>query len=361
MSKVLKIILGLFGLVVVLVLAAVIIIPLVVDPNDYRDDIARAVEEETGRNFEIEGEISLSVFPWLGLEVGRMRLGNPPGFGDGPFAEIGSAGVGAKLMPLLSRRLEVSTLRLDGLRVHLVQLADGSSNWSDLADGKSDSGADSAPRAARRRVPAGAHRRPATDRRRRALRGSPRGQPRRGGVPQAHRRARPARSSRWTRRRRSTAGRRRRHGDDQARRQCPGGRGFRRRHDSRAGAAGRARGGAGVPGGKQSGRARGAEPSRPTWTRRRWRSRSWRPRRPACASYRRLTGTQGSWTRRLLTGRIQLQPFSPRALLERLGEPAPETRLTRPCSTGLRWRAISAPAPNKCSSTACASCSTTPR
>jgi AsmA protein len=148
MSKVLKIILGLFGLVVVLVLAAVIIIPLVVDPNDYRDDIARAVEEETGRNFEIEGEISLSVFPWLGLEVGRMRLGNPPGFGDGPFAEIGSAGVGAKLMPLLSRRLEVSTLRLDGLRVHLVQLADGSSNWSDLADGKSDSGADSAPRAA---------------------------------------------------------------------------------------------------------------------------------------------------------------------------------------------------------------------
>jgi AsmA protein len=148
MSKVLKIILGLFGLLVALVLAAVVIIPLVVDPNDYRDDIARAVEEETGRSFEIEGEISLSVFPWLGLEVGRMRLGNLPGFGDGPFAEIGSAGVGAKLMPLLSRRLEVSTLRLDGLRVHLVQLEDGSSNWSDLADGKSDAVAESAPHAA---------------------------------------------------------------------------------------------------------------------------------------------------------------------------------------------------------------------
>ncbi len=146
MSNVLKIILGLFGLFVALVLAAVIIIPLVVDPNDYRDDIAQAVEEETGRSFEIEGDISLSVFPWLGLEVGRMRLGNPPGFGDAPFAEIGSAAVGARLMPLFSRRLEVSTLRLDGLRVNLVQLADGSSNWSGLADGKSDPVADSAPR-----------------------------------------------------------------------------------------------------------------------------------------------------------------------------------------------------------------------
>lgn len=134
MSKTLQIVLGLFALIVALVLAAVIIIPLAVDPNDYRDDIARAVEERTGRGFEIEGEISLSVFPWLGLEVGRMRLGNPPGFGDAPFLEIGSAGVGAKLMPLLSRRLEVSTLRLDGLRLNLVQLADGSNNWSDLAD-----------------------------------------------------------------------------------------------------------------------------------------------------------------------------------------------------------------------------------
>lgn len=144
MSKILKIILGLAGLIVALVLAAVIIIPLVVDPNDYRDDIARAVEDKTGRSFQIEGRISLSVFPWLGLEVGRMRLGNPPGFGDEAFAEIGSAAVGAKLIPLLfSRRLEISTLRLDGLRVSLVQLPDGSSNWADLAGG--DDGASPAP------------------------------------------------------------------------------------------------------------------------------------------------------------------------------------------------------------------------
>lgn len=132
MTRFIKIILGLFGLLLVLVLAAVILIPLFVDPNDYRDEIARAVEEQTGRSLEIEGEISLSVFPWLGLEVGALRLGNPPGFGDEPFVEIGSAGVGARLLPLLSRRLEISTLRLDGLRVNLVRRADGSTNWEGL-------------------------------------------------------------------------------------------------------------------------------------------------------------------------------------------------------------------------------------
>ena len=142
MSKVVQIVVGLLGLLVVLAVAAVVIIPLVVDPNDYRDDISQAVQQETGRSFEIEGEISLSVFPWLGLEVGRMRLGNPPGFGTEPFIEIGSAAVGARLLPLLSRRLEVSTLRLDGLRVDLVRLPDGSVNWEGLGDATENSVSD---------------------------------------------------------------------------------------------------------------------------------------------------------------------------------------------------------------------------
>lgn len=145
MSKTLQILIGLLGLLVVLALAAVIIIPLVVDPNDYRDEISRVVQEETGRSLEIEGEISLSVFPWLGLELGRMRLGNPPGFGAVPFVEIGSAAVGARLLPLLSRRLEVSTLRLDGLRVDLVRLPDGSANWEGLGGEDADSVSDPKP------------------------------------------------------------------------------------------------------------------------------------------------------------------------------------------------------------------------
>ncbi|NHA13531.1 AsmA family protein [Thioalkalivibrio sp. XN279] len=144
MSRVLKIVLGVFAVLVVLVLAAAALIMFVVDPADYRDRITQAISAETGRSARIEGDISLSFFPTIGFEVGRMSLGNPPGFGDEPFVEIESAAIGARVMPLLSRRLEVSKLRLEGLQLHLVERADGSANWRDAA-GEEDTGAGGAP------------------------------------------------------------------------------------------------------------------------------------------------------------------------------------------------------------------------
>ncbi len=138
MSRLLKIVLGGFALIAVLVLVAVALILLLVDPADYRDRITQAITEETGRSARIDGDISLSFFPTVGFEVGRLTLGNPPGFGDGPFLEIGSAAIGARVMPLFSRRLEVSALRLEGLQLWLVERADGSANWRDTTPGAGD-------------------------------------------------------------------------------------------------------------------------------------------------------------------------------------------------------------------------------
>jgi AsmA protein len=136
MPRLLKIILGGFALVAVLVLVGVALILLLVDPADYRDRITQAITEETGRSARIDGDISLSFFPTVGFAVSGMSLGNPPGFGDEPFIEIGSAAIGARVMPLFSRRLEVSKLRLDGLQVRLVERADGSANWRDTTHGE---------------------------------------------------------------------------------------------------------------------------------------------------------------------------------------------------------------------------------
>ena len=133
MPKAVKIIAAIIGVVVVLVVLAAIVLPLIIDPNDYRDQIETTVEDQTGRQMAIEGDLTLSVFPWLGVDIGRVRLGNPEGFGDEPFAAVESAGVGVKLLPLLARRLEVSTVRLEGLRLNLERLADGRTNWEDLA------------------------------------------------------------------------------------------------------------------------------------------------------------------------------------------------------------------------------------
>ena len=52
--KILGILLGVF---VLLILAAVIITPLVFDPNEHKDDITQLVKQHTGREMHIPGTI----------------------------------------------------------------------------------------------------------------------------------------------------------------------------------------------------------------------------------------------------------------------------------------------------------------
>lgn len=135
MGKLLKIVGGLLGLILLLVVAAVVILPMVVDPNDYKDEIIAKVQEQTGRTLRMEGDLKLSVFPWLGVEIGALELGNAKGFGDKPFAAVKHVAVRVKLMPLLSSKLEVDTIGLDGLQLNLAKNKAGVSNWDDLAKG----------------------------------------------------------------------------------------------------------------------------------------------------------------------------------------------------------------------------------
>ena len=133
MGSLLKWLFGLILLLVVLVVAAVVVLPMVIDPNDYKPQIVAKAKESLGRDLAIEQDLRLSVFPWLGLETGGVKVGNAAGFGTQPFAEIDQLGLKVKLMPLLSRRVEVDTLVLKGLRLNLEKDAKGKTNWDDLA------------------------------------------------------------------------------------------------------------------------------------------------------------------------------------------------------------------------------------
>jgi len=129
--KIVGIVIG--ALAAVLVLGAVAILVLV-DPNDYRDDIEKLVERQTGRSLQIGGELDLELFPWLALGVRDVRLGNPPGYGTDAFLTVREASVGVKLFPLLNKRLEISRVAVDGLDVRLVSRGDDANNWKDLSD-----------------------------------------------------------------------------------------------------------------------------------------------------------------------------------------------------------------------------------
>jgi len=135
MGKFLKIVIGLVVILVLVVGAGIAAIMLLVDPNDYRDEIAQKVRENTGRELTLGGDLGLSVFPWLGLTLNNASLSNAPGFGDAPFIEVGEVEIRVKLMPLLSSQLEMETTRLIGLKLNLARDEAGHSNWDDLTDG----------------------------------------------------------------------------------------------------------------------------------------------------------------------------------------------------------------------------------
>jgi AsmA protein len=123
---------GLAAGIGVLVCTVLLGVWLLANPNQYKGRIAAAVKESTGRELHLSGDIKLSVFPWIALELGPATLGNPAGFSEEPFLSFAHASVRIKLLPLLRDRLQVARVDVDGLNVRLRKNAEGRGNWQDV-------------------------------------------------------------------------------------------------------------------------------------------------------------------------------------------------------------------------------------
>jgi AsmA protein len=120
------------GTLVALLLAGLLLIVLLVDPSTYRGRLQDMVRERTGRELVLQGDLKLSVFPWLAVEFGPATLGNAPGFGKEPMLAIRHARLGLAVWPLLHGRIEVGSARLDGPAARFEVDAQGRDNWSNL-------------------------------------------------------------------------------------------------------------------------------------------------------------------------------------------------------------------------------------
>lgn len=132
MSRLLKLIGIVVGALVLLFVAVAVGLAVFVDPNDYKDQITAAVGQATGRKLTLEGDLELHLFPALSISVGKATLGNAPGFGNAPFAEIRGASLSVRLLPLLTRHIEIGRAELEGLVLNLERDAQGRDNWQDL-------------------------------------------------------------------------------------------------------------------------------------------------------------------------------------------------------------------------------------
>ena len=128
--KILKyVLLALTGIVALLVIAVVILIA-TFDPNKYKPELAAAVKDKTGRTLAIEGNLGVTIFPSIGIAVGKTSLSEPNG--TRIFARFDEARVSLALIPLFSRQVVVDRVTLSGLNADLIKHRDGTTNFDDL-------------------------------------------------------------------------------------------------------------------------------------------------------------------------------------------------------------------------------------
>jgi AsmA protein len=127
MSRVLRLIIIVVGVLVVLVLVAPFLIPV----NQFRPTIEEKASEALGRKVQL-GNLSLSLISGS-LAAENLSIGDDPKFSSSPFLTAKSLNVGVEIIPLiLSRSLNVTGITIDNPEATLIRGSAGQWNYSSL-------------------------------------------------------------------------------------------------------------------------------------------------------------------------------------------------------------------------------------
>jgi AsmA protein len=107
-----------------------LIAPAFIDIQDYKPEIEAFVSEKAGRPFKIGDDLSLSLFPWIGVSLSEAHLGNTSGFAEKDFVAVKSFEIRVKLLPLLSKDIQLKRFILDEPKITLIRNKSGKVNWA---------------------------------------------------------------------------------------------------------------------------------------------------------------------------------------------------------------------------------------
>lgn len=111
-----------------------------IDTGEFRTRFTQTLETVLDRPVTLGGDIDIAVWPRLALTVEDLTIGEAPGFGDEPAARFDDISISVRIIPLLSRHIEVESLELSGVKGVVVRDGKGVFNWQSLVE-RSGSGA----------------------------------------------------------------------------------------------------------------------------------------------------------------------------------------------------------------------------
>jgi len=115
--------------VVVVLIAAVLIVPRLIDWNAYKPEIAAAVRDATGREFHIDGNLDIKLIPGAEFAASGVRLANVAGAKAPQMVKVASVEGKIALLPLIGGTLVVDRLIVREPEVNLQVDAAGRPNW----------------------------------------------------------------------------------------------------------------------------------------------------------------------------------------------------------------------------------------
>ena len=117
--------------VVVLFVLVMLLLPHIIDINQYRGEIQSQLQDRLHRPVQF-GPLSLAVFP-LRVQAQNVTIGEDPRFHSSlPFAQVGEMDISVKLLPLLSKTIAISSLTLKQPKIELIKDEAGIWNFSGI-------------------------------------------------------------------------------------------------------------------------------------------------------------------------------------------------------------------------------------
>lgn len=132
MKKLIKIVLGLAGLVVVLLLVTSLALKLLLPPEKAKTLVVEKLSAQLHRQVEV-GAVSVGVVS--GLHMTGLKISEKPTFAQGTFLSSDEFQLKVALLPLLSKSVVIRSVFLKKPDVTIIRLADGKTfNFSDLTE-----------------------------------------------------------------------------------------------------------------------------------------------------------------------------------------------------------------------------------
>lgn len=102
---------------------------LYIKPNHYKQLITQSFNNYTSRNLQLDGDIKIKLFPYIGVEVDDIKIPNPNNLPQGNTLTLQKVGISIKIAPLFDHKLIIDKLFIDGLNLNLIK-NNAINNWT---------------------------------------------------------------------------------------------------------------------------------------------------------------------------------------------------------------------------------------